>query len=200
MKTKSISPNLYFYLGLFAFAFGITALSVPNFTMKIMVMIIGGIITAGGLGMFIFQLKKRSENTFLFASQLFFSLLNIAFGIVLLSIPNKFVEILIIILGVLLCFGGILNLFVSLVIKPTSNFGKMFIGIALAMLIAGVVFIINPFGTGKAITLFFGLILTIYGLNNLMMSFWIRAEKIKANNDKKQTIEIEANVIEEDGN
>lgn len=196
MKTNLISPNLYFYLGLIAFGFGITALSVPDFTIKTLIIILGSIITAGGIGIFIYKLRKKSEKAFIHSSQLILSVLNIAFGIVLISLPDLFIDALIIVLGVLLVMAGILNLIIIIGIRPLSNFGKMFVGLALIMLISGVIFIFNPFGTAKAITVFFGIILSIYGLSNIMMSFWLRAENLKNIKLKQETIEIEAEVID----
>ena len=195
MKTKKTSPNLFFYIGLIAFGFGIAALSIPDFLMKTMVIIIGALIAAGGLGILIYQLRKKSENSFIHISQIVLSLLNIAFGIVLISIPSKFETALIILLGVLLAMSGILSLIVTLKIKPLSNFGKMFIAIALIMLIAGVIFILNPFNA-EDITIFFGIIFSVYGLSNIMMSFWLRSEYSKKLQPNEEKIEIEIKVID----
>ncbi|HOE37957.1 MAG TPA: DUF308 domain-containing protein [Bacteroidales bacterium] len=195
MKTKKTSPNLFFYIGLIAFGFGIAALSIPDFSMKTMVIIIGALIAAGGLGILIYQLRKKSENSFINISQIVLSLLNIAFGIVLISIPSKFETALIILLGVLLAMSGILSLIVTLKIKPLSNFGKMFIAIALIMLIAGVIFILNPFNA-EDITIFFGIIFSVYGLSNIMMSFWLRSEYSKKLQPNEEKIEIEIKVID----
>ncbi|HPX75846.1 MAG TPA: DUF308 domain-containing protein [Bacteroidales bacterium] len=195
MKTKKTSPNLFFYIGLIAFGFGIAALSIPDFSMKTMVIIIGALIAAGGLGILIYQLRKKSENSFINISQIVLSLLNIAFGIVLISIPSKFETALIILLGVLLAMSGILSLIVTLKIKPLSNFGKMFIVIALIMLIAGVIFILNPFNA-EDITIFFGIIFSVYGLSNIMMSFWLRSEYSKKLQPNEEKIEIEIKVID----
>ena len=187
--------NLFFYIGLIAFGFGIAALSIPDFSMKTMVIIIGALIAAGGLGILIYQLRKKSENSFINISQIVLSLLNIAFGIVLISIPSKFETALIILLGVLLAMSGILSLIVTLKIKPLSNFGKMFIAIALIMLIAGVIFILNPFNA-EDITIFFGIIFSVYGLSNIMMSFWLRSEYSKKLQPNEEKIEIEIKVID----
>lgn len=163
--------------------------------MKTMVIIIGALIAAGGLGILIYQLRKKSENSFINISQIVLSLLNIAFGIVLISIPSKFETALIILLGVLLAMSGILSLIVTLKIKPLSNFGKMFIAIALIMLIAGVIFILNPFNA-EDITIFFGIIFSVYGLSNIMMSFWLRSEYSKKLQPNEEKIEIEIKVID----
>lgn len=196
MKTKKTSPNLFFYIGLIAFGFGIATLSIPDFSMKTMVIIIGALIASGGLGIFIYTLRKKPENSFIKISQIILSLINIAFGIVLIIIPIFFIKALLILLGVLLIITGVLHLITTLNIKPLNNFGKMFIAIAAIMLIAGAIFIINPFKNIQDITVFFGIVFSVYGLSNIMMSFWLRSEYAKDKKQDKETLEIDAKVID----
>ena len=62
----------------------------------------------------------------------------------------------------------------------------MFIAIAAIMLIAGAIFIINPFKNNQDITVFFGIVFSVYGLSNIMMSFWLRSEYAKDKNKIKK--------------
>ena len=105
MKTKKTSPNLFFYIGLIAFGFGIATLSIPDFSMKTMVIIIGALI-ASWIRNFYLYTQKKPENSFIKISQIILSLINIAFGIVLIIIPN-FIKALLILLGVLLIMTGV---------------------------------------------------------------------------------------------
>lgn len=201
MKKSIIPPNVVFYLGLVSFAVGITAVTVPEFTMETIIVIIGIIIALGGAITMILRLMKKSEKKFTQVSQLIFSGINIIFGSVLAIIPDTFLAIFIIILGISLIMGGIAQLIITLSFTPISNTGKIFIGLSLIMLIAGTIFIFNPFDTATAITTFFGIILCVYGLSNIMMSFWLRNEvaKLKKPNDTR-IIDIEAQIIDEPSN
>lgn len=176
MKQSIIPPNVVFYLGLAAFALGITSITVPEFTMETIIIILGIIISLGGIITMVLRLRNKSENKFLQVLQLVGSSLNIIFGAVLIIIPDVFLEIFIIVLGASLILGGIAQLILTLGFTPISNTGKMFIGLSMVMVIAGTVFIFNPFESAEAITRFFGIIVSVYGLTNIMMSFWIRSE------------------------
>lgn len=188
MKQSIIPPNVVFYLGLAAFALGITSVTVPEFTMETIIIIIGIIISLGGIITMILRLRNKSENKFLQILQLVGSGLNIVFGAVLIIIPNVFLEIFIIVLGASLILAGIAQLILTLGFTPISNTGKMFIGLSMVMVIAGTVFIFNPFESAEAITRFFGIIVTVYGLTNIMMSFWIRSEISKTKATQKVEI------------
>jgi uncharacterized membrane protein HdeD (DUF308 family) len=188
MKQSIIPPNVVFYLGLAAFALGITSVTVPEFTMETIIIIIGIIISLGGIITMILRLRNKSENKFLQVLQLVGSSLNIIFGAVLIIIPDVFLEIFIIVLGASLILAGIAQLILTLGFTPISNTGKMFVGLSMVMVIAGTVFIFNPFESAEAITRFFGIIVSVYGLTNIMMSFWIRSEISK--NKQTQKIDI----------
>jgi uncharacterized membrane protein HdeD (DUF308 family) len=179
MKQSIIPPNVVFYLGLAAFALGITSITVPEFTMETIIIILGIIISLGVIITMFLRLRNKSENKFLQVLQLVGSSLNIIFGAVLIIIPDVFLEIFIIVLGASLILGGIAQLILTLGFTPISNTGKMFIGLSIIMVIAGTVFIFNPFESAEAITRFFGIIVSVYGLTNIMMSFWIRSEITK---------------------
>ncbi len=204
MKKSIVPANVIFYLGLVSFALGITAVTVPEFTMETIIIIIGIIIAIGGVITMVLKLRNKSEKKFLQVLVLIASGLNIIFGAVLALMPEVFLDIFIIILGISLIMGGIVQLIITLGYTPISNTGKMFIGLSLIMLIAGTVFIINPFETATSITTFFGIIASIYGLTNIMMSFWIRSEiskskKVKTNAIKDFPIDNDSESSSDDG-
>lgn len=181
MKKSIIPANVIFYLGLVSFAVGITAVTVPEFTIQTIIIIIGIIFALGGAITMILRLRKKSEKKFVNVLQLILSGINVVFGAILAIIPDVFLEIFIIILGAALIMGGITQLIITLSFTPISNTGKMFIGLSLVMIISGTIFIFNPFETATAITKFFGIIASIYGLTNIMLSFWLKNEIAKAN-------------------
>lgn len=176
MKKSIIPPNVIFYLGLVSFALGISSITIPEFTIETIIIIIGIVIALGGIITFILRLRNKSDKMFLQVLQLVGSGLNVVLGAVLALIPDVFVEIFIIIFGATIILGGIAQLVMTLSFTPISNTGKMFIGLALVMLIAGTILIINPFESDEIVTKYFGIVICVYGLTNIMMSFWLRNE------------------------
>jgi uncharacterized membrane protein HdeD (DUF308 family) len=204
-KNNMLPANIAFYLGLFSLALGVTLIGIPKFTVRTIIMIIGGILAGGGLGVFIYRLKKHCLTKGMQVLQIIASCINILFGLSLLLFPTFYTAATIIIFGIAIIMGGITMLITSLSFTPLTNTSKVFVGISILMIIAGSVFIFNPFETATAISVFFGIILSIFGITNIVMSFWIRKNltniKNKAheimdtisNQDKndKQTIEAE---------
>lgn len=189
MKHSIIPPKVVFYLGLAVFALGVTSVTTPEFTMGTIIIILGIIISLTGVVTLILRIKNKSENMLMKVLQLIGSGVNIAFGAVLIVIPDVFVNVFIIVIGISFILGGIAQLILTLRFAPITNIGKIFIAIALLMIIAGTIFIINPFDVATAIIVFFGIVAIVYGLTNIIMSFWIKNVITKSN--PKQTIHIQ---------
>jgi uncharacterized membrane protein HdeD (DUF308 family) len=139
----------------------------------------------------ILRLKDKSDSKFLQILFLIGSSLNIAFGAVLIILPDVFLEVFILIFGISIIIGGIVQLVISLSFTPLSTTAKVFIGLSLIMIIAGTVFIINPFNAAEAITVFFGIVVTIFGLTCTIMSFWVKSELLRLKHHPKKVIEVE---------
>jgi len=204
-KSTILPANIAFYLGLFSFGLGATLIEVPQFTVKSIIMIIGGILATGGLAVFIYRLKVHCRTKTMQTLQIIASCVNFLFGISLILFPTFYTAVTIIIFGIAIIMGGVTMLITSLSFTPLTNTSKIFIGISILMIIAGSVFIVNPFETAAAISIFFGIILIIFGISNVVMSFWIRKNIAKITNkaqdimdtishpddNDKQTIEAE---------
>jgi uncharacterized membrane protein HdeD (DUF308 family) len=213
-REKSIMPaKISFYLGLVAIGIGVTLVTFNEFTLNTLIIIVGGILASGGLGIFIFRMKKKCKSKTMQILQIIGSILNILFGLSLAFFPEFYHGLTIIIMGIAIIMGGITMLITSLSFSPLTNASKVFIAISIAMIIAGSIFIFNPFKTAEAISIFLGIIFIIFGIANIIMSFWIRKNlssiKNKAselidsmeqtnNSSDKTTIETEATVIEDE--
>jgi uncharacterized membrane protein HdeD (DUF308 family) len=200
MKQTAVQPNAILYLGLIAIAMGVTTLAVPNFTLETIILFIGVIIALAGITGLILRIRNKSEKQLMQIIQIVGISIDIIFGIVLIIIPATFVEIFIVIVGLLLILGGISQLIITLGFSPITNMGKVFIGLAIVMLIAGTVFVFNPFGSPTGEATFFGIIVTLYGLTNVILSFWVRLESVKTKKStKKNNIELEDAILADDG-
>ncbi len=192
-KNTILPANIAFYLGLFCFGLGATLIGVPKFTVKSIIMIIGGILAAGGLGIFIYRLKKHCRTKPMQVIQIIAACINFLFGLSLLFFPTFYTAATIIIFGVAIIMGGVTMLITSLSFPPLTNTSRIFIGISILMIIAGSVFIFNPFETATAISIFFGIILSIFGVANVVMSFWIRKNLAKITNKAQEIMDTISN-------
>ena len=193
MKNTQIPANMLLYMGLIALAFGITSVSVPDFTIKVIVMTIGAIIGIGGLITLILRLKHKCENKFIQILSYIGSSIIIIFGATLAFFPSTFLNIFIIIFGIAIILGGISQLILSLSFTPLSTTAKIFVGFSIVLIIAGTIIILNPFEALESLTIFFGVIISAYGVLNVIISFWYRSETNNLEKkDKTKTIEISA--------
>ncbi len=195
-----LPANILLYMGLIALTFGITSMAVPEFTLKIIILSIGIIIGLSGLTTLIMRLKHRSKKQFIQVISIIGSLLIMFFGITLAVFPTTFIQIFIIILGISIILGGISQLVLSLSYTPLTNTAKVFVAFSILMIIAGTVMALNPFHAIKGITIFFGIVMTVFGLLNVIMSFWLRTEISNFNKLEKEAhqtiIEIDAETTE----
>lgn len=199
MKQKAHSKmpaNMLLYMGLIALTFGITSMAIPEFTLKIIILSIGIIIGLSGLTTLIMRIKHKSKNKTIQILSIIGAILIVLFGVTLAVFPKEFIGIFIVILGISIILGGISQLVLSLSYTPLSTTAKVFIGFSILMIIAGTVMALNPFNAIKGITIFFGIVMTIFGLLNVIMSFWLRNEISNFNKLEKEAnqtvIEIEA--------
>ena len=199
--THSKMPaNMLLYMGLIALTFGILSIAVPEFTLKTIILSIGIIIGLSGLTTLIIKLIHKSKKRFMQILCIIGSIFILLFGIALTIYPTKFIEIFIIVLGVAIILGGISQLVLSLSYTPLTNTAKVFLAFSILMIIAGTIMALNPFNAIKGITIFFGIVMTVFGLLNVMMSFWLRTEISNFNKleqeEKPTIIEIEAETTE----
>ncbi|HNQ67386.1 MAG TPA: DUF308 domain-containing protein [Bacteroidales bacterium] len=195
MKKTLIPANILLYMGLISLAFGITSVSIPEFTLKAVIIIIGTIIGVGGLITLILRLKHKCESKFLQVISYIGSSIIILFGVSLAVFPSTFLNIFIIIVGIAIILGGISQLILSLSFTPLSTTAKIFIAFSILLIIAGTTIILNPFETLEALTIFFGVIISAYGVLNVIISFWYRFEiNNREGKTKPKTVEISATV------
>lgn len=176
MQKTKLPANIILYMGLFSLAFGITSIAIPEDFLKTVVLAIGILIGLNGLIFLILRLKNKSEKKFIQIIGIVGSSALIIIGAVLAIFPTTFIDIFIIVLGVTLIFGGITQLIMSLNFQPLTTTAKVFLGFSILMIIAGTIMALNPFEAAKGITVYFGIIMLIFGMTNIMMSFWIRTK------------------------
>ncbi|HOK37832.1 MAG: DUF308 domain-containing protein [Bacteroidales bacterium] len=197
MKIKSNYSNYLIYTGLTAIVPGLAAVSIPEFTISTLIVILGILISLSGITTLIYRLKNKKANNFIQTLHIIGSSVNIVFGIILIFLYDKFIEVFIIIFGITVISAGISQLIITLNNKHLDLSAKIFAIISALIVVAGFIMIFNPFDTAKAITIFLGIILIVYGILNIIMAFWLKSiianvnKIIPQNTDIKDTEIIE---------
>lgn len=175
MKNSMSTTNLNLYTGIIALILGVCIIAIPQFTIKTVIMIIGLIIAIGAVITFVVKLKNNDDKKSKWSViQNIGLILNIAFGLVLIFIPNVFIKVAFVIIGIIIVVQGIIQLASILNFKPLITSSKVFLVISILMIIAGVLFIFYPFMVANVITVFVGIIIAFYGLCNVIISLWMK--------------------------
>ncbi len=174
-KNKPKLPaNILLYMGLVAFAFGVVSIITPEDFIETVILSIGVIISISGLILFILKIKNKSKKKFVQIISIIGTILIIATGILLAIYASFFIDILIVVLGICLILGGLIQLILSLKYQPLSTIAKVFLAFSVIIIVAGTVMALNPFKDIEDITTFFGIVMIVFGIISIMMSFWLR--------------------------
>jgi uncharacterized membrane protein HdeD (DUF308 family) len=186
---KICSSVSILYRGLIAAGLGIFAVFVPGFSIITMIIIIGIAIGIAALISLWLRYKNPHPKEFLNILYYIGAIINLIFAVILIIIPSQFQEVFIILFGAVIIIAGIMQLINSLSVASLTNSAKIFLGISLLMIILGAAFMFDLFEKAEAKILFFGIILLIYGISNIVMSFWIKQHRKKLDEPESKIIE-----------
>lgn len=158
----------------------------PDVAIKTIVTVIGSLLIAVGvISVILSNLGKyKEEKPSLMALN---GVVDIAFGLVLVIFPAFFASLIWFLFGlVLLLFGagGIISLVQSQ--KYLRHSAALYISPVLTT-IAGIVVFFNPFSTMEWLFIFFGIMLLLYGLNELIAAIIIRMRIKKELKDEQSS-------------
>lgn len=173
MKTIT-SFRSFLYRGFAASILGLISIFIPGFSLITLIIIIGVAIGLAGLSSLWFRFKNPHENSFINFLHLFGAGLNLVFGIILIVMPERFLEVFIILFGAVIIIAGITKLISSVSFSPLTTNAKIFLGISLLLIIAGTIFLLNIIEKPESQILFFGIIVLIYGISAIIMAFWVK--------------------------
>lgn len=162
--------------GIIALLIGGLAVFVPNITLQSIVIYIGILILLGGLVSLLFALRSKSPSgrNMLMTQAVF----NLIIGILFVALPATMVKIFVIVLGLGFLFIGIFQLMGALNARHDYGWSWVYFIISVLMIIAGAVMLANPFNSAETILTFIGVLLLIYGIAELYMS-WVLSRKPK---------------------
>lgn len=167
---KAFKPNRLLIRGIIAIIIGITIFVVPDFSLKLMMHLLGALLVADALIAFVadyYATKKKTEIVPRGIS-------NFVIGLILLIFPTLLVNIFVFVLGLLLIFAGATQLINQFGYKGKFSFSWFMAIISAIAIIAGVILIAHPFESAQSVLMLFGAVLLVYGVGEIIWSFKIR--------------------------
>lgn len=126
--------------------------------------VLGGIFCVVGLIYLIGYIRRQ-----MFLSELFFSIISLVAGILLLIHPGWIMSILSIIVGIYILIEGALKLKIAIDAKKQQARGWwVLLVIALISIGISIVLIVNPFGISKIFIFLLGVALLLNGIENII--------------------------------
>lgn len=151
---------------------GILLLCRPGDALNIVSYSLGGMLIIWGvIQMIQFFVKKNSQNYFdiSFVVGIFVSI----FGVIILLKPRIISDIIPLMLGIWMIINGVTKLAFSLTINKKSKSLSTII-IAIAIVVVGLLLVINPFAGAAILTQLIGVTMIVYSILDLVGAIFIR--------------------------
>ena len=159
-KIKLLIPSILFLL------LGVAFMIYPANSMIMLVRITGCFLILLGIMIFIPTLRDRAMLGFRFGLLLALTIIIAIFGVILLVMPDAFVKVFWITLGIILILDGIKNLaFLSVLPFKLVN-----IILSVLSIVCGVLILVHPFGTGLASMVLVGAFFAYSGAVGIALS------------------------------
>jgi len=188
---KPANSNRSLIRGIISIVIGVTVISVPDFSLKLMMQLLGAILMADGLIALLtdYFTSKKIKVYWIIPR----GTSNLIIGIILVIFPALLVNIFVFVLGILLILAGgnqMLNQFST---GWKSGFSWILTLISIIALITGILLITKPFESARTVLMMFGVVLSVYGIGEIMWSFKIRklqkAENKQVTDTKYEEVE-----------
>jgi len=166
------SPQNAFIRGVLTAAVGVVFLSIPDLTLKSVIMTVGGMIVLSGIFTLLFSSKKRNNAMSLGSS--FQGFFNIVWGLLFLLFPMVVVKVFGIFFGIILLLLGMMQLMGALGTLSRSVLSWIYLIFSLLMVSGGAFLLVKPIESAENIITFLGVILLVYGLFELMMAWRLK--------------------------
>lgn len=174
ISIKDINPNRLLLRGGLSIAIGLAILLVPDMSMVLLMRILGTLLLIDGIiALFINYFKKKKE------PQTFYNIvpkgtLSLIMAVILLAFPTLLVNVFVFVVGLILFMAGLTQLLGILNGSRTLGFSLTTLIISIIALLAGIVLLLKPFESAQTILMFFGAIIAVYGVGEVIRSFKVR--------------------------
>jgi uncharacterized membrane protein HdeD (DUF308 family) len=156
--------------GILTIAVGVVFLSLPGLTLKSVVMTIGAMILLSGIISLLFSYRKRGNNIST-GLQGFF---NIFLGCLFLVSPVAIVKFFCFFFGLIFTGIGLIQFFGALGTLSKSLWSWVFLIFGILMASGGIFLLVHPIESAENILTFFGAILIMYGILQLITAWRIK--------------------------
>jgi uncharacterized membrane protein HdeD (DUF308 family) len=170
---KSAKPARNLIRGIVSIALGITIIVVPDLSINIVIQSLGGLLILDGLiNVIINQFNKSKKQSIFFIVPR--GTTNLVFGAILMLFPSMIVGIFVFFVGFLLIVAGGSLLIAQLSGRNLLGFSWAITLFSIIGLLAGIFMLTNPFKSAVTILLFFGVMIALYGIGEIVWSYKIR--------------------------
>jgi uncharacterized membrane protein HdeD (DUF308 family) len=165
--------------GLLTLLFGIVLIIWPALIPMIIVKVIAAFSLAAGLVMIVSLLRNLSfsHDTGMVILNIINIVVYLILGILILLYPNFFISILTFFFGAVLIICGVGQLMNLVFSAKHSTVPSELYVIGVLITLCGIALFFNPFSSLKILMIFFGSILVLYGLSELISAWRLRSVK-----------------------
>ena len=145
----------------------------PGVAVRTLVMVIGAFLIAAGAISFIASYgdrKAEGQSPLLILN----GLVSIVFGLILIILPDFFVGIIMFLFGAILLLFGVMQIVNIINVKREIKVPLSVYIVPILVCLCGIVIFFNPFNSLKAIFIFFGVVLIVYGISEIVSTFSFR--------------------------
>lgn len=169
----SIATSILFaLLGIIILLFPKTTLNIFSYATAIILIM---------TGIYLLILDIRTRNNLFYMESSFFGILLLVLGFIIIVHPSAFTVLIPLVLGIWFITSSVLKFRFSTFLRR-DNFGLWVLTLLITILsiVCGVIFILNPIESSKIITSYFGLIMVIYSIADVvdMIIFKMNMKKI----------------------
>ena len=173
------TPQNALIRGLLTLVIGILFLSLPGLTLKSVIMTIGAMILISGVFSLMLSFRKNKQGGSLGSA--FQGVFNILLGILFLLSPMTIVEIFGFFFGMIFLLMGLMQLFVALGTISKSLWSWVYLVFAVLLISGGVFLLVYPIESAKNILTFFGVVLLLYGILEIIMAWRLKKMPPRSN-------------------
>jgi uncharacterized membrane protein HdeD (DUF308 family) len=164
------SPQNALIQGILTIAIGVLILSMPGLTLKSVVMTVGAMILLSGVISLLFSYRKKGGTV----SSAFQGFFNIFLGCLFLLSPLAIVKFFCFFFGLIFTGIGFMQVFGALGTLSKSFWSWIFLVFGVLMASGGIFLLVHPIESAENILTFFGAILLMYGVLELITAWRLR--------------------------
>lgn len=172
INVSIVTSILFVLLGIIILLFPKTTLNIFSYATAIILIM---------TGIYLLILDFRTRNNLFYMELSFFGILLLVLGFIIIVHPSAFTVLIPLVLGIWFITSSVLKFRFSIFLRR-DNFGLWVLTLLITILsiVCGVIFILNPTFTSEIITSYFGLIMIIYSIADVvdMIIFKINIKKI----------------------